>query len=384
MATVRDQIITPSPKKPRLDDKLKKDVFSPKERKHENDPSLVVFEEHYEQPHGDLSLKESEADIAAAKHVLRMGVSALTKMEDSLGSIDFTRALDILDKVKDVGRIIVSGMGKSGLVGRKIAATLSSTGSPAQFVHPTEASHGDLGMITVNDCLLVLSNSGESPELKDLIHHARRFSIPLIGMSSRLQSALMEHATCHLLLPPVQEACPMGLAPTTSTTLMMALGDALAVALMKRRGFSKDDYRVFHPGGSLGKSLIRVKEIMHGVERLPLAPLDMSIPEVSKIMTKICLSCAGIVDKNGQLVGIITDGDLRRHIDMNLLECTAEQVMTRNPKLIRKSALAVEAIAHMTGGKSQFSSVFIKEDDDDANRPIGILHLHDCLKAGIS
>ena len=331
-------------------------------------------------------VKSESDDIEAAKHVLDMGISALEEMKDHLGSGDFSHALDILDNVLNSGRIIVSGMGKSGHVGRKIAATLASTGSPAQYVHPTEASHGDMGMITSQDCLLVLSNSGESPELKDLIYHARRFNIPLIGMSSRMTSTLMEHSTCHLLLPPIKEACPMGLAPTTSTTLMMSLGDALAVALMKRRGFSADEYRVLHPGGSLGKSLIRVKEIMHNENVLPLAPLDTPILEVSKIITKIGLSCAGIVDPEGQLVGIITDGDLRRHVDMNLLECTASQIMTKNPKLIKKNALAVEAVAHMNGGKPQFSSVFIKDDNGDMfdRKPVGILHIHDCLKAGIS
>jgi arabinose-5-phosphate isomerase len=240
-----------------------------------------------------------------------------------------------------------------------------------------------MGMIAAQDCLLVLSNSGESPELKDLIQHARRFSIPLVGMSSRSNSTLMEHPTIHLLLAVAKEACPMGLAPTTSTTQMMALGDALAVALMERRGFSADDYRVLHPGGSLGKSLIRVSEIMHGVDRLPLAKSNMSMTEVTDIMTKVGLSCAGIVDETGQLIGIITDGDIRRHLHLNLLQCTAEQVMSKNPKLIRKSALAVEAVAHMNTGNPPFSSVFIKEDESD-RRPVGILHVHDCLRAGIS
>jgi len=322
------------------------------------------------------------ADLVGARRVLTMGADALTDMADQLGA-EFVGVVDVLFHVK--GRIIISGMGKSGHVGRKIAATFASTGSPAQYVHPTEASHGDMGMITDDDCVIVLSNSGESPELKDIIYHTRRFSIPLIAMSSRAKSSLAEHSTAVLLIPCAKEACPMGLAPTTSTTQMMALGDALAVALMERRGFNSDDYKVLHPGGSLGKSLLRVGEIMHGTERLPLAKPEMSVVEVAKIMTEIGLSCAGVVDDDGQLVGIITDGDLRRHLLDNLLECTAEKIMTKNPKLLRRSALAVEAVAHMNQGKVQFSSVFVREDGEASDRrPIGILHIHDCLKAGIT
>mmetsp|Transcript_8660 Transcript_8660/g.11990 ORF Transcript_8660/g.11990 Transcript_8660/m.11990 type:complete len:333 (-) Transcript_8660:318-1316(-) len=329
------------------------------------------------------TMKKYASDVKAAKRVLNEAAAALTEMAEEIGS-DFCKVVDILDNVN--GRIIVSGMGKSGHVGRKIAATLASTGSPSFYVHPTEASHGDMGMITAQDCLIVLSNSGESAELKDLIYHGLRYSIPLVGMSSRMNSTLMRDATAHLLLPSGKESCPMGKAPTTSTTRMMALGDALAVALMERRGFSSDDYRLLHPGGLLGKSLVRVKEIMHNTEHLPLATPHMTILEVSKIISKIGLSCAGIVDKEGQLIGIITDGDLRRHLHLNLSECTAKQIMTKHPKLIQESALAVEAIARMNSdkGKPKFSSIFVKKDKpNDDNKPIGILHIHDCLKAGI-
>ena len=321
------------------------------------------------------------AELASAQRVLRLGAVALSELADQVG-VDFVAAVAALAAVD--GRIVVSGIGKSGHIARKLAATLASTGSPAQFVHPAEASHGDLGMITAHDCVVMLSNSGENEELKDLIAHTRRFSIPLIGISSRADSTLMEHATVRLLLPAAQEACPMGLAPTTSTTQMLALGDALAVALMERRGFSADDYRVLHPGGQLGKSLIRVQDIMHGVKELPLAVPTAPMPEVIDIMTTKGFGCAGIIDDNGHIIGIITDGDLRRHLGTHLLERSAEEVMTKNPKIIRAGALAAEAVAYMNNSKPPFLCVFVKEDHDRENRPVGILHMHDCLRAGIA
>ncbi len=327
------------------------------------------------------SRKDDDDHIASARRVLELGAQALSDLAHRLGE-DFLSAVRALAGTE--GRIIVSGIGKSGHIARKIAATFSSTGSPALFVHPSEASHGDLGMITNADSVLMLSNSGENQELRDLIAHTRRFSIPLIGMSSRADSTLMEHATVGLLLPPAQEACPMGLAPTTSTTLMLALGDALAVSLMEHRGFSADDYRVLHPGGQLGKSLVRIQDIMHGQDELPLAGPQSPMSDVIKVMSEKGFGCAGIVDGEGGIVGIITDGDLRRHLGPDLLDRTAGDVMTPNPKIIRASALAAEAVAYMNNSVPPFLVVFVKTDHDTNSKPIGILHMHDCLKAGIT
>lgn len=326
--------------------------------------------------------REGDVDsITSARRVLELGAQALSDLAHLLG-VDFLAAVQALADTK--GRIIVSGIGKSGHIARKIAATFASTGAPAQFVHPSEASHGDLGMITNIDSVLMLSNSGENQELRDLIAHTRRFSIPLIGMSSQADSTLMEHSTVRLLLPPAQEACPMGLAPTTSTTLMLALGDALAVSLMERRGFSADDYRVLHPGGQLGKSLVRIQDIMHGQDELPLAGPQSPMSDVIKVMSEKGFGCAGIVDQEGGIVGIITDGDLRRHLGTDLLERAAGDVMTPNPKIIRASALAAEAVAYMNNSVPPFLVVFVKNDHDTKNKPVGILHMHDCLKAGIA
>jgi arabinose-5-phosphate isomerase len=326
--------------------------------------------------------REDEAiELASARRVLNLGSQALVDLAHHLGQ-DFLAAVQALEGTH--GRIIVSGIGKSGHIARKIAATLASTGSPAQFVHPSEASHGDLGMITDIDSVLMLSNSGENQELKDLIAHTRRFSIPLIGISSRADSTLMKHATVRLLLPSAQEACPMGFAPTTSTTLMLALGDALAVSIMEKRGFSADDYRVLHPGGQLGKSLICIQDIMHGPDELPLANPQTPISDVIDVMSAKGFGCAGIVDQSGGIVGIITDGDLRRNMGPDLLQRTAQDVMTPNPKIIRASALAAEAVAYMNNSVPPFLCVFVKHEQDPKNQPVGILHMHDCLKAGIT
>ncbi len=333
---------------------------------------------------GDENLKarnKGAAKLASARRVLDVSAQALTDLSQNLGN-DFLDAVHALAETR--GRIIVSGIGKSGHIARKIAATLASTGSPAQFVHPSEASHGDLGMITRIDSVLMLSNSGENQELKDLIAHTRRISIPLVGISSVKESMLMEHATVQLRLPSAPEACPMGLAPTTSTTLMLALGDALAVTLMEMRGFSTEDYRVLHPGGQLGKSLVRVQDIMHGPDKLPLTGPQTPMADVIDIMSEKGFGCAGIVDAQGGIVGIITDGDLRRHMSPDLLKRTAQNVMTPNPKTIRASALAAEAVAYMNNNVPPFLVVFVKHDHDIKDKPIGILHMHDCLKAGIS
>jgi len=283
--------------------------------------------------------------------------------------------------------VIVSGMGKSGHIARKIAATFASTGTPAQFIHPGEASHGDLGMITSADVCLVLSNSGETPELADLIAHTRRFNIPLIGVARTANSTLLKAADVALVLPAAPEACPMGMAPTTSTTATLALGDALAVALMQRKGFSIDDYRQLHPGGQIGKSLLRVRDVKHSGAELPLIGRDAPMSDVLMAMTSRSFGCAGVIDADGVLLGIITDGDLRRHtINGDLLARTAHQVMTANPKTIHQDALAAEALGVMAG---KITCLFVTAQPAAAKpkplgqQPIGIVHIHDCLRAGI-
>ncbi len=324
--------------------------------------------------HELLSLQRG--DHAAARRVLDTANEAITALGETLNG-DFTRAVNAILAVK--GRVIVSGMGKSGLIGRKIAATLASTGTPAHFVHPAEASHGDLGAVTRQDALLMLSNSGDTPELSHLITFAKRFSIPVIGVASRAESALLQAADIALVLPKSREACPMGLAPTTSTTLMLVLGDALAVALMERRGFTADQYRTLHPGGSLGKALIRVSDIMHAGEEIPLVPEDAPMGEAIVVMTARRFGCVGVVDGNGALTGIFTDGDLARQMDASLFHRKIGEVMTRGPKIVAPWQLAAEAVALMNAKK--ITVLFVVAPDDA--RPAGILHMHDCLRAGL-
>src|ERR1700678_1196180 len=319
-----------------------------------------------------------EGDVAAARRVLDMANEAITALAETLNG-DFTRAVDAILAVK--GRVIVSGRGKSGHIARKIAATLASTGTPAQFVHPAEASHGDLGAVTRQDALLMLSNSGDTPELESLITFAKRYSIPLIGVASRTDSALLQAADIPLVLPKSREACPMGVAPTTSTTLMLVLGDALAVALMERRGFTADQYRTLHPGGSLGKALIRVSDIMHKGDEVPLVAEDTLMTEVMIVMTGHRFGCVGVVDKKGSLVGIFTNGDLSRHMDTSLLNRTVGEVMTRAPKIVAPWQLAAEAVAVMN--EKKITVLFVVEADAKLNRPTGILSMHDCLQAGL-
>jgi arabinose-5-phosphate isomerase len=317
------------------------------------------------------------SDLAAARRVLRTAADALTSLGEALDG-EFTRAIDTI--VAAQGRVMVSGMGKSGHIARKIAATLSSTGTPAYFVHPAEASHGDLGAITRQDVLLMLSWGGETAELTDLITYAKRFGIPLIGIASNADSTLMQAADVKLALPRAQEACPMGLAPTTSTTMMLGLGDALAVALMERKGFSADQYRDLHPGGSLGRALIRVSDLMHAGDEVPLAREDATMREVLLIMSEKRFGCVGIVKDDGALAGIITDGDLSRHIDGdNFLGRSARQVMTKNPKIAHLDQLAAEALAFMN--EKKITRLFVLPES--GRQPVGILHIHDCLRAGL-
>ena len=318
----------------------------------------------------------ADAARRSALRVLTLEADAIRALADSLDGA-FSAAVDTLEKVSSGGRVTVSGMGKSGHVGRKIAATLASTGTPAQFVHPAEASHGDLGMITSADAVLCLSNSGETPELGDLVAHAKRFAIPLIAVVGRAGSTLSQAADVALLLPATAEACPLGLAPTTSTTMMLALGDALAVALLERKGFTADDFQVLHPGGKLGKSLIKVSDIMHTGAEVPLVALGTSMREAVLTMTAKTFGCVGIVDAAGRLGGIITDGDLRRHIDGDLFAHKVDDVMTRSPKSIRPQALAAEALGQMRANK--VTALFVVAD----GQPVGIVRIHDILRAGV-
>jgi arabinose-5-phosphate isomerase len=277
------------------------------------------------------------------------------------------------------GRVIVSGIGKSGHVGQKIAATFASTGTPAFFVHPSEASHGDLGMITREDVILALSWSGETVELKNIITFSRRFSVPLISLTSRANSALGQQSDVVLCLPQSKEACPHGLAPTTSTTMTLAMGDCLAIALLEAKGFTAHDFKTFHPGGSLGANLKYVSDVMHKADRLPLALKKEPMSDALVTMTAKALGCLGIVDKKGKLVGVITDGDLRRHMGSDLLSAKAGDIMTAKPKTIEPNMLASAALELINA--SRITTLFVVGEDD---KPIGIVHVHDLLRAGVA
>ncbi|HEY2540461.1 MAG TPA: KpsF/GutQ family sugar-phosphate isomerase [Stellaceae bacterium] len=317
-----------------------------------------------------------EVDLAVARRVLRAEISGLESLSAALDR-SFTTAVDLCMAAR--GRIIVTGVGKSGHVGRKIAATLASTGTPAQFVHAAEASHGDLGMIAGEDAILALSNSGETSEFADIIAYSRRFGIPLIAVTAGRGSALAAAADAVLLLPAAAEACPMGLAPTTSTTLMIGLGDALAIALLERRGFSPADFHLFHPGGRLGRQLMRVADVMHTEDAVPLVAPAAPVSEAILVMTAKSFGCVGACDDKGRLIGIVTDGDLRRHMGDRLLSLSVSEIMNRTPKTIGAGALAAEALRLMS--HSAITSLFVL---DDAGRPIGFLHMHDCLRAGVA
>lgn len=320
------------------------------------------------------SVPAASDDVQAARRVLRLEIAGIQALSETLDdSLDV--ALDLLAAVS--GRIVVTGMGKSGLVGRKIAATLASVGTPALFVHPAEASHGDLGMITNGDAVMAISNSGETAEIMDVVAYTRRFSIPLVVITSKPNSSLGKTADVALVLPTSQEACPMGLAPTTSTTMTLALGDAIAVTLLQRRGFSVDDFHVFHPGGKLGRKLLRVRDIMHVGDEIPLITGDVGMPDALLQMTGKRFGCIGIVDDARALVGIITDGDLRRHMEDSLLSRKARDIMTRTPFTIRSEALAAEALNFMNSRR--ISALFVV----DGGQPVGIVHLHDVFRAGV-
>ncbi len=320
---------------------------------------------------------DREKIIATGRRVVATEAAALTTLADELGAA-FGAAVAMMHAAS--GRVIVSGMGKSGHVARKIASTLASTGTPAMFVHPAEASHGDLGMITRADVVLLLSNSGETAELADLIAYTRRWKIPLIGMASRADSTLIRQSDLGLVLPSEPEACSVGLAPTTSTTMSLALGDALAVALMEHRDFSPADFHEFHPGGRLGARLATVANLMHAGDETPLIDPAAPMSEALIEMSRKGFGVVGVVDESGTLVGIVTDGDLRRNMD-GLLGHKVGEVMTRKPTTVSEAALASEALGIMNDRKI---TVLFAMRAEAPERPAGIIHIHDCLRAGVS
>lgn len=329
-----------------------------------------------------ISFTEKFSDLENARRVLDLESSALASLSKSLDAT-FTKAIETIQKMKDQGRgrLIVAGIGKSGHVARKIAATMASTGTPAYYIHPGEASHGDLGMITENDVIILLSNSGENAELTDLIAYAKRFNIPLIGMTSNPEGALAKHSDVALVMPRAQEACPNGLAPTTSTTMMMALGDAIAISLLERMGLTSDQFRVFHPGGKLGAKLKKVTDFMISGHDLPLVSPDTTMAQGLLISAEKNLGSMIIVDENKTLLGIITDGDLKRHMGPELLSQPVSAIMSTNPKTISSDLLAAEALDIMLNA---FSSPITSLIISDNGKIQGLVRIQELLRAGIA
>jgi arabinose-5-phosphate isomerase len=311
------------------------------------------------------TLETEEQGLAALRASLANGLAR-----------KFDAAVEMLAAAQ--GRVIVTGMGKSGHIGRKIAATFASTGTPAFFVHPSEASHGDLGMIGRDDVMLALSWSGETVELSNVITYSRRFKVGLIAVTSNGESALGKSADVVIELPRAKEACPHGLAPTTSTTMQLAVGDCLAIALLERKGFAAHDFKVFHPGGSLGAQLKPVGDLMHKGDALPLVHLDTAMSDVLVTMTSKSFGCVGVIDQDGLLVGMITDGDLRRHMGGRLLDSRASEIMTRRPNTLAPSLLASAALEQINALKR--TQMFVV----DGGKPVGIVHVHDLLRAGVA
>jgi arabinose-5-phosphate isomerase len=320
---------------------------------------------------------EKRAAILSAARTLsteQAGVAALAAALDNGLSEPFADAVETVAGI--TGRVIITGVGKSGHIGSKLAATLASTGTPAFFVHPAEANHGDLGMIAHDDVIIAMSWSGETVELNGIVAYSRRFSIPLIAITSGAKSALARAADIVLLLPRVREACPHGLAPTTSTLMQLVIGDALAIALLEARGFTADHFHTFHPGGRLGANLLKVSEIMHTGERLPLVPSGAGMREAILEISRKGFGCVGVVGPEGMLSGIITDGDLRRDVEGDLLSMTVDQVMTREPKTVARDTLAATALQIINS--SAITALIIA----DGKKPVGIVHLHDLLRIG--
>lgn len=325
------------------------------------------------------SLAKARAASVSGIRTLQIEADGLAQL---IGELEGSMGAPFAEAVRKVsvitGRVVVTGIGKSGHIGQKIAATLASTGTPAFFVHPSEASHGDLGMVTAADAILALSWSGETVELKPIITYSRRFAVPLIAVTSRADSALGQQADIVLQLPRAKEACPHGLAPTTSTTMQLALGDSLAIALLEARGFTAHDFKVFHPGGSLGANLKYVADVMNKGDRLPLMASGETMSEALVIMTEKSLGCVGITNTKGRLIGVITDGDLRRHMGAGLLEATVDDVMTAKPKTIKPQMLASAALEILNA--SRITALFVVEK----SKPVGIIHIHDLLRLGVA
>ena len=324
----------------------------------------------------------SPSSLDQARAALQTEIEGLQALQSALDG-NFDQAVERVHEMKNNashGRFIIAGIGKSGHVGRKIAATLASTGTPSYFVHPGEASHGDMGMITEHDIVLMLSNSGENSELTDLIHYTRRYDITLIAMTSNADSTLGQHADITLLLPKAPEACPNGLAPTTSTTMMIALGDALAVALLHRMGLTPEQYKVFHPGGKLGQRLMSVSDIMIKHDDLPLVDESAKMDQAILTLSEKNLGAVLVINSEGVLKGMITDGDLKRHMAANLMEQDVTKVMSTTPKTIEASALAVEAVNIMTKTPGKYISSLIVMDNGKLS---GMIRLQDCIQAGL-
>lgn len=326
-------------------------------------------------------VSQEDAIRNVAIDVFETEIAGLRQLVEALNDPDAPLARAMRESVELCanvrGRVIVTGMGKSGHVARKIAATLASTGTKASYVHPAEASHGDLGMISIDDVVLALSNSGETAELGDILGYAGRFDIPLIAMTANADSTLARAGDVRLIIPKATEACMVTQAPTTSTTLMMALGDAIAVCILRSKGFTADDFHTFHPGGKLGASLKRVTDLMHHTE-MPLCGPDARVEDAVDIITSSGFGCVGVTGDDGRLVGIVTDGDLRRHFREAVNEKSVEGIMTHNPRVVSHQALAAEALSLMSSHK--ITALFIV---DDAGKPLGLLHVHDCLASGV-
>lgn len=317
-----------------------------------------------------------ESDRISAIRTIDSEIETLNELKKSVDSLSLTKALDFMQNAK--GRIIITGMGKSGHIGKKIAASLASTGTPSFFVHPAEASHGDLGMITEDDVVIAISNSGESRELIDILNYCKRFGIKLIAITKNPESSLGKAGDIVLQLPNNGEACPLGLAPTSSTTATLVLGDILTIGMIERRGFSKEQFNDRHPGGKLGSILKRVSDIMHTGQDMPILDENSNMQAVLLEMTSKRLGCVGFIDESGNLTGILTDGDLRRCLSSQILNEKAVDLMTRNPKTIAPDAITAEALKIMHDKK--ITNLFVLEN----NKPVGVIHIHDLLNNGVA
>ena len=324
----------------------------------------------------EMQQSQMELDRISAIKTIDSEIDTINRLKDSVKAENLTKALDFMQNSK--GRIIITGMGKSGHIGRKIAASLASTGTPSFFVHPAEASHGDLGMITEDDIVVAISNSGESRELVDILNYCKRFGIKLIAITKNTESSLGKAGDVVLELPNNGEACPLGLAPTSSTTATLVLGDILTIGMIERKGFSKEDFNDRHPGGKLGSILKRVSDLMHTGQEMPILDENSNMQAVLLEMTSKRLGCVGFINQSGELTGILTDGDLRRCLSSKILEEKAIDLMTHNPKTISPNAMTAEALKIMHDKK--ITNLFVLE----GKKPIGVIHIHDLLNNGVA